>query len=75
MENLNITFQFNKKVKVVLSTLILIGVVALVYGIFNSSPEKIWSALLLNSVNFLTIGLGATFFVAVHIITQSGWHV
>jgi len=47
----------------------------LAYGIFTYSTVKVWSALLLNSVNFLTIGLGATFFVAIHIITQSGWHV
>lgn len=75
MENLNLTFQFNKKTKIVLGILILIGIIALVYGIFNYSHEKVWSALVLNSVNFLTIGLGATFFIAIHIITQAGWHV
>jgi len=75
MDGLKITFQFNKKVKIILAILIFIGLAALVYGILNYSPEKIWSALLLNSVNFLTIALGATFFVAVHNITESGWHV
>ena len=75
MENLNLTFQFTKKVKVVLTILILIGFTALIYGILNYPPEKVWSALVINSINFLTIGLGATFFIAIHIITQSGWHV
>ncbi len=75
MENYNITFQFSKKIKTILAVFIVIGVASLAYGIFAYSPTKVWSALLLNSVNFLTIGLGATFFVAVHIITQSGWHV
>lgn len=75
MENINISFEFNKKVKTILAILILVGVASLAYGIFTYSAAKVWSALLLNSVNFLTIGLGATFFVAVHIITQSGWHV
>ena len=75
MENLNLKFQFSNKVKVILAILFVIGFASLAYGIFIYSPEKIWSALLLNSVNFLTIGLGATFFVAIHIITQSGWHV
>lgn len=75
MENLNLIFQFSKKTKFVLGFLIFIGLIALVYGILNFHSEKVWSALVLNSVNFLTIGLGATFFVAVHIITQSGWHV
>ncbi|MFC2150890.1 quinol:cytochrome C oxidoreductase [Bacteroidota bacterium] len=75
MENLNIKFQFSKKVKIVLAILILIGLATLAFGLLNYSPEKIWSVLLLNSVNFLTIGLGATFFIAIHIITQSGWHV
>ncbi|MFO7827926.1 MAG: hypothetical protein R6V23_04850 [Bacteroidales bacterium] len=75
MEKYNLTFQFSKKIKYILALLILVGIAALAYGILSYSPEKIWSALLLNSVNFLTIGLGATFFLAVHIITQSGWHV
>ena len=75
MENLNIKFQFSKKAKVLLAILIVIGLISLAYGVFAYSPEKVWSALLLNSVNFLTIGLGATFFVSIHIITQSGWHV
>ncbi len=75
MENLNLTFQFNKKTKIVLSGLILVGLIALIYGIINYSSVKLWSALTLNSINLLTIGLGATFFVAIHIITQSGWHV
>ncbi len=75
MKNLNISFQFNKKVKSIFGILIIIGLASLAYGIFTFSAGKVWSALLLNSVNFLTIGLGATFFLAVHIITQSGWHV
>lgn len=75
MENLNLTFQFNKKTKIVLGGLILVGLVALIFGFINYSPEKVWSALMLNSIHFLTIGLGASFFVAIHIITQSGWHV
>lgn len=75
MENLNLKFQFSNKTKVILAIFIVIGLASLAYGLFAFSPEKVWSALLLNSVNFLTIGLGATFFVAIHIITQSGWHV
>ncbi len=75
IDNIKISFQFDKKIKTLLAVLIAIGVASLAYGIFTYSADKVWSALLLNSVNFLTIGLGATFFVAVHIITQSGWHV
>jgi hypothetical protein len=75
MENLNVKFQFNKKAKIALSVLIIIGLGALAYGIFKYPPEKVWSALVLNSINFLTIGLGATFFLSIHIITQAGWHV
>lgn len=75
IEESKLTFQFSKKVKSILGILIIIGLASLAYGIFTYSAEKVWSALLLNSVNFLTIGLGATFFLAIHIITQSGWHV
>ena len=75
IDNIKISFQFDKKIKILLAILIGIGIASLAYGIFSYSADKVWSALLLNSVNFLTIGLGATFFVAVHIITQSGWHV
>lgn len=75
IEESKLSFQFSKKVKIILGILIIIGLASLAYGIFTYSAGKVWSALLLNSVNFLTIGLGATFFVAIHIITQSGWHV
>ncbi|MFP4025348.1 MAG: quinol:cytochrome C oxidoreductase [Thiohalospira sp.] len=75
MENHNITFRFNKKLKIIVSTLVAIGLFALIYGIIYMPEERIWPALLLNSVNFINIGLGATFFIAVHIITQSGWHI
>jgi hypothetical protein len=75
MENIKLTFKFSKKIKIVLGSLILFGLIALAYGILNFSSEKVWSALVLNSVNFVTISLGATFFIAIHIITQSGWHV
>lgn len=75
IEESKLTFQFSKKVKTILAILIIIGLASLAYGIFAYSADKVWSALLLNSVNFLTIGLGATFFLAIHIISQSGWHI
>ena len=71
----NISFKFEKKVKFILVSFIFVGLISLLYGILFSSTEKVWSAVLQNAVFFLTIGLGASFFVAVHIITQSGWHV
>ncbi|MBW6460944.1 MAG: hypothetical protein K0B08_10270 [Bacteroidales bacterium] len=49
-----------------------IGIMAFVYG-FITNPTKTWANLLVNNYYFLAIAIGATFFLALQYITQSGW--
>jgi len=52
--------------------LIGVGVIVLVIG-FIVSPERTWANFLLNNYYFLSLSIGATFFMAIQYITQSGW--
>ncbi len=52
--------------------LIAVGVITLVVG-FVSNPQRAWANYLLGSYYFLTIAIGAAFFMAIQYITQSGW--
>ena len=52
--------------------LILIGIIALIYG-FISNPQRAWANYLLNNFYFLSIAIGAAFFLAIQSISQSGW--
>jgi hypothetical protein len=72
----NLTFKLSKKTIQVFALMILIGVVALAYGYFGApSGKRIAANLLLNSYYFLSMGLIGLFFVTVHAIAESGWHL
>ena len=51
-----------------------IGLLALVYG-FISDTSRLFPVLLLNNFYFLSISLGAVFFIALQHVTDSGWSV
>jgi hypothetical protein len=69
-------FDFKQKFRNVLIILIAIGLVVTLAAIFISKPgaSKIWANILLNNQYFLGLSLGAAFFLAVHRVSQSGWH-
>lgn len=52
--------------------LILIGVVACIYG-FISNPVRTWGNILISNFYFISIVVGAAFFAAIQSVTQSGW--
>jgi hypothetical protein len=52
--------------------LIFIGVGTLIFG-FISEPHRAWENYLLNNFYFLSLAIGAAFFLALQSITQSGW--
>ena len=62
----------SSKFKILAIVLIVIGVIALVYAAI-AHPERFWANLLINNYYFLTVALGATFFMALQSITNSGW--
>ena len=68
----------NKEFKVSLTFRVLASVVAaagltmLVIGLFRT-PDRAWANYLLNNYYFLSLSLGAAFFLTIQYITQSGW--
>lgn len=48
------------------------GMIAMAYG-FYASADRAWANLLLNNFYFLSLAIGASFFMALQYITQSGW--
>lgn len=52
--------------------LMAIGAVVIAYG-FITQPERAWANLLLNNYYFLSLAIGASFFLAIQHISQSGW--
>jgi hypothetical protein len=52
--------------------LIGLGIIVFIIG-FIDNPQRTWANYLLNSYYFLSLGIGASFFLAIQYITQSGW--
>ncbi len=65
-------FSFTTTARYRLLGLIGLGLVFTIYG-FISDPDKTWANLLLNNFYFLSLALGAMFFVAAQYVTESGW--
>ena len=65
-------FKFTARLRYFTYALMVIGIVALVVGI-TGDPARGWANLLLNNFYFLSLAIGASFFLALQYITQSGW--
>ncbi len=69
MEN---QFTLPRNLKLASVALIVIGAIVVIYS-FITQPERAWANLLLNNYYFLSLSIGASFFIAIQYITQSGW--
>lgn len=69
-------FSFKTTYKIPLIILIITGIIALVYGIltYSNQPGRIWVNVLLSNYFVLALSLSGVFFIAVHVLGQSGWH-
>jgi hypothetical protein len=65
--------QTGEGFKVVTLVLIAFGVFAIIAGFLTGEGTRIWANLLLNNYYFLSVTIGATFWMALQAITQSGW--
>jgi hypothetical protein len=74
MENLSIDKQLiiSKRFNYLTYILMGIGVVTIITGFFVN-PVKTWANYLMNNYYFLSLAIGATFFLAMQYITNSGW--
>jgi hypothetical protein len=75
-EKNNITMKENfiipLKAKIFALILVAIGLIALIFG-FVTDASGTWPVLLLNNFYFLSLALGAMFFIAIQYVTESGW--
>jgi len=53
-------------------SMIAIGIAALVLA-FIGDPQRAWASYLLNNVYFLSLAIGAMFFLSIQRVTHSGW--
>jgi len=67
-------FVITPKLRKICYFLIIIGIGTIVIGIFQNK-EKMWANFLLGNYYFISIAVGATLFLALQYITQSGWSV
>jgi hypothetical protein len=65
-------FIIPQKAKIASGLLIAVGIIALIIG-FSTDSSRTWTILLLNNFYFLSLALGAFFFVAIQYVTDSGW--
>lgn len=65
-------FIFSAKLRIITYALMLIGIVAIVVG-FASDPQRGWVNILLSNFYFLSLAIGASFFLALQYIAQAGW--
>jgi hypothetical protein len=74
MENFNLDKQFviSRRFNYLTYILMGIGLITIIVG-FIINPVKTWANYLMNNYYFLSLAIGATFFVALQYITQTGW--
>jgi hypothetical protein len=65
-------FKFVPKLRYATYALMGIGIIAIAIG-FVSDPQRGWVNLLVNNFYFLSLAIGASFFLALQYITQAGW--
>ncbi len=65
-------FSFPSKLKISAIALVIIGLAAFIWG-FISHPDQAWGNLLLNNFFFVSIAVGASFFLSLQYIAQAGW--
>lgn len=65
-------FVIPVKLKLASFVLIAIGVLAFAIGFFTD-PARAWANYLLNNFYFVSIAIGAAFFISIQYIAQAGW--
>ena len=65
--------QIGGKFKIAMIVLIVVGLITIIAGFMTGEAKRTWANLLLNNYYFLSVAIGATFWMALQAITQSGW--
>ena len=65
--------QLSRNFKIAMIILIVVGLISVTIGFLTEDGKRAWANLLLNNYYFLSVALGATFWLAIQSVTQSGW--
>ena len=65
-------FIIPQKFRLLTIILIVVGVISFVVGLLTD-PTRAWANYLLNNFYFVSLAIGATFFICLQYISQSGW--
>lgn len=71
-------FVFSKKAKITFTILMLIGLVAMIFGFMNDHSDhhnRFWSNIFINGFFFFAISLGGLFFLALQYATEASYMV
>tara|TARA_B100001063_G_C16778438_1_gene568107 strand:+ start:2391 stop:3581 length:1191 start_codon:yes stop_codon:yes gene_type:complete len=71
-------FIFSKRAKITFSILMLIGVIAMIFGFMNDQTDhhnRFWANIFINGFFFFAISLGALFFLALQYATEASYMV
>lgn len=71
-------FIFSKKAKITFSILMLIGVIAMIFGFMNDHSDhhnRFWANIFINGFFFFAISVGALFFLALQYATEASYMV
>ncbi|TKG91171.1 quinol:cytochrome C oxidoreductase [Puteibacter caeruleilacunae] len=70
--NLDVKYVFPSKLKMLCIALMVVGVITFVAG-FLINPDKTWANYLLNNFYFVSLSIGALFFLLIQYIANAGW--
>ncbi|MFA5418044.1 MAG: hypothetical protein WC341_06255 [Bacteroidales bacterium] len=65
--------QLSGKFKMIMYVMIALGVISVIAGFYTENGTRAWANLLLNNYYFLSVAMGALFWMAIQAVTQSGW--
>ncbi len=65
--------KLSGKFKIAMIVLIVIGLISITIGFVTEDGKRVWANLLLNNYYFMSVAIGAIFWLAIQYITQSGW--
>ena len=71
--DLDIKYKVGGTFRIITIIMVVIGIIAIVMGFMSGDNTRIWANLLLNNFYFLSLAIGATFWMTMSAITQAGW--
>lgn len=67
--------QLSGKFITAMIILIVIGLISVTLSFLGEDVKRAWANLLLNNYYFMSVAIGATFWLAIQAISQSGWSI